>query len=43
LGIAKKADFAFAGQQSLRVSQLLEDGQLELGAIHTYIDCVRGC
>ena len=38
LGIAKKADFAFAGPQSLRVSQLLEDGQLEIGAIHTYVE-----
>ena len=26
LGIAKKLDFAFAGPQSLRVAQLLEDG-----------------
>jgi malonate decarboxylase alpha subunit len=32
LGIAKKVDFAFAGPQSLRVSQLLEDGKLEIGA-----------
>src|SRR3984893_16785933 len=31
LGIARKVDFAFAGPQSLRVSQLLEDGQLEIG------------
>src|SRR5882672_6723192 len=38
LGIAKKVDFAFAGPQSLRISQLLEDGQLEIGAIHTYIE-----
>src|SRR6266567_2794542 len=38
LGIAKKVDFAFAGPQSLRVSQLLEDGQLEIGAIHTYVE-----
>src|ERR1700690_3991932 len=36
LGIAKKVDFAFAGPQSLRVAQLLEDGVLEIGAIHTY-------
>lgn len=38
LGIAKKVDFAFAGPQSLRVSQLLEDGQLEIGAIHMYVE-----
>src|ERR1700730_15331726 len=38
LGIAKKVDFAFAGPQSLRVAQLLEDGVLEVGAIHTYVE-----
>lgn len=38
LGIAKKVDFAYAGPQSLRVSQLLEDGVLEIGAIHTYVE-----
>src|SRR5271156_3126352 len=38
LGIAKKLDFAFAGPQSLRVAQLLEDGVLEIGAIHTYVE-----
>ncbi|TBU93311.1 malonate decarboxylase subunit alpha [Stutzerimonas kirkiae] len=37
-GIARKLDFSFAGPQSLRISQLLEDRQLEVGAIHTYIE-----
>ncbi|MEP6587442.1 MAG: malonate decarboxylase subunit alpha [Polaromonas sp.] len=37
-GIARKLDFSYAGAQSLRISQLLEDGQLEIGAIHTYIE-----
>ncbi len=37
-GIARKLDFAFSGPQSLRISQLLEDGLLEIGAIHTYIE-----
>ncbi|MDB0323912.1 malonate decarboxylase subunit alpha, partial [Acinetobacter baumannii] len=31
-------DFSFAGPQSLRISQLIEDGLLEIGAIHTYIE-----
>src|SRR5882672_3935845 len=35
---AKKMDFAFAGPQSLRVAQLLEDGVLEIGAVHTYVE-----
>lgn len=37
-GIARKLDFSFAGPQSLRIGQLLEDGQMEVGAIHTYIE-----
>jgi malonate decarboxylase alpha subunit len=37
-GIAHKVDFSFAGPQSLRVAQLLEDGQLEIGAIYTYVE-----
>lgn len=37
-GIARKLDFAFSGPQSLRISQLLDDGLLEIGAIHTYIE-----
>ena len=37
-GIARKVDFSFAGPQSLRVAQLLEDGQLEIGAIYTYVE-----
>jgi malonate decarboxylase alpha subunit len=38
LGIARKLDFSYAGSQSLRVSQLLEDGKLEIGAIYTYVE-----
>ncbi len=37
-GIARRVDFAYAGPQSLRVAQLLEDGKLEIGAIHTYVE-----
>ncbi len=37
-GIARKVDFAFAGPQSLRVAQLVEDGKIEIGAIHTYVE-----
>ncbi|ANQ26015.1 malonate decarboxylase subunit alpha [Vibrio natriegens] len=38
IGIAKKLDFAFAGKQSVRISQMLADGILEVGAVHTYIE-----
>src|ERR687894_1001879 len=37
-GIAEKVDFSYAGPQSLRVAQLLEDGKLRIGAIHTYLE-----
>ena len=37
-GIARKLDFSFAGPQSLRVAQLLEDGKLEIGSIYTYVE-----
>ncbi|MDM5314246.1 malonate decarboxylase subunit alpha [Peribacillus frigoritolerans] len=37
-GIAKKIDFAYAGPQSLRMAQILEDGKLSMGEIHTYIE-----
>jgi malonate decarboxylase alpha subunit len=37
-GIARKIDLAFAGPQSVRLAQLLEDGKLVIGAIHTYVE-----
>ena len=38
LGIARKLDFSFAGPQSLRLAQLLEDARVEIGAIYTYVE-----
>jgi malonate decarboxylase alpha subunit len=37
-GIANKLDFAYAGAQSLRISQFLQEGTLQVGALHTYIE-----
>lgn len=37
-GIAKRLDFSYAGAQSLRISQMIEDKQIDVGAIHTYIE-----
>lgn len=37
-GIASHVDFAFSGQQSARVAQLVGDGTLNVGAIHTYLE-----
>lgn len=36
--IAKRLDFSYAGAQSLRISQMIEDNILELGDIHTYLE-----
>jgi malonate decarboxylase alpha subunit len=38
LGIAAKVDFSFAGPQSLRLAQLVADGRVQVGAIHTYLE-----
>lgn len=37
-GIAKKIDLSFAGPQSLRIAQMIEDGRLILGDLHTYVE-----
>src|SRR5215469_760174 len=37
-GIARRVDFSFCGPQSVRIAQLLADGKLEIGSIHTYIE-----
>ncbi|MCT3308948.1 malonate decarboxylase subunit alpha [Lactiplantibacillus pentosus] len=37
-GIASKLDFSFAGPQSTRVSQMIADGSLVIGDIHTYLE-----
>ncbi|WP_442587537.1 malonate decarboxylase subunit alpha [Pedobacter sp. AW31-3R] len=37
-GIAERLDFSYAGPQSLRVAQMLEDGTLKIGEIHTYLE-----
>lgn len=42
-GIARKIDFSYSGAQSLRMSQLLEDGLLEVGAILPISTCIPAC
>nr|WP_268064274.1 malonate decarboxylase subunit alpha [Clostridium estertheticum] len=37
-GIAKKLDFSYSGAQSLRMAQMVEDGKVDIGAIHTYLE-----
>ncbi|SDH66966.1 malonate decarboxylase alpha subunit [Alteribacillus persepolensis] len=36
--IAERIDFAFSGPQSLRVAQMIEDENITVGGIHTYIE-----
>jgi len=37
-GIAVKADFAFAGPQAKRLAQFMQEGKIQLGGIHTYLE-----
>jgi malonate decarboxylase alpha subunit len=37
-GIARRLDFSFSGPQSVRLAQLVKEGRLEIGAIHTYLE-----
>ena len=37
-GIAKRIDLSYAGPQSMRIAQMIEDGRLVLGDLHTYIE-----
>ncbi|MFN2459751.1 MAG: malonate decarboxylase subunit alpha [Candidatus Velthaea sp.] len=37
-GIATRVDFSYSGPQSLRLAQLLADGRVQIGAIHTYLE-----
>lgn len=37
-GIASKVDFSFAGPQSLRLAQLVQQQRISIGSIHTYLE-----
>jgi malonate decarboxylase alpha subunit len=37
-GIATKLDLAYAGPQSVRIAQMVVDGTVHIGAIHTYVE-----
>ncbi len=37
-GIASRLDFCYAGPQGLRLAQLVAEGKVEVGAIHTYLE-----
>jgi malonate decarboxylase alpha subunit len=37
-GIARKLDFSFSGPQAGRLAKLMQSGQIQVGAIHTYLE-----
>lgn len=37
-GIAKKLDFSYSGPQSKKIAELIGEGKIEIGAIHTYLE-----
>ena len=37
-GIAAKLDFSFSGPQSARLAKMVSTGQIQIGAIHTYLE-----
>ena len=37
-GVAKRLDFSFSGPQGARLAQLVREGRIEIGAIHTYLE-----
>ncbi len=37
-GIARKVDFCYSGPQGTRLVELLKQGRIEIGAIHTYLE-----
>jgi malonate decarboxylase alpha subunit len=37
-GIARKLDYSYSGPQGARIAKMLYGGQIELGAVHTYLE-----
>lgn len=37
-GIADVLDFSYAGSQSIQIAQMLQEGTLKIGSIHTYLE-----
>ncbi|HVJ34501.1 MAG TPA: malonate decarboxylase subunit alpha [Terriglobia bacterium] len=37
-GIARRLDYSYSGPQSARIARMLFGGQIELGAVHTYLE-----
>ncbi|VFU09442.1 malonate decarboxylase subunit alpha [Methylocella tundrae] len=37
-GVARRLDYAYSGPQAARIAKMLFGGQIELGAVHTYLE-----
>jgi malonate decarboxylase alpha subunit len=37
-GVAKRLDYSYSGPQGARIAKMLYGGQIELGAVHTYLE-----
>src|SRR6195952_3161701 len=37
-GIARRLDYSYSGPQGARIAKMLYGGQIELGAVHTYLE-----
>ena len=37
-GLAEKLDFCYSGPQGVRISRLVKEGRIKVGAIHTYLE-----
>ncbi|MDB5365299.1 MAG: malonate decarboxylase subunit alpha [Rhodospirillales bacterium] len=37
-GIARRLDYSYSGPQAARIARMLFSGQIELGAVHTYLE-----
>ncbi|SCB29160.1 malonate decarboxylase subunit alpha [Rhizobium hainanense] len=37
-GVARRLDFSYSGPQSARIARMMFGGQIELGAVHTYLE-----
>ncbi|MDO9427302.1 MAG: malonate decarboxylase subunit alpha [Methylobacterium sp.] len=37
-GIARRLDYSYSGPQAARIARMLYGGQIELGAVHTYLE-----
>src|SRR5205085_12596799 len=38
LGVASRLDFSFSGPQGARLANLVAEGRIAIGAIHTYLE-----